>query len=162
MAKKKNVVINPTPTDTRAKFGFLAYDDMLSRIAEGALDQYDIVFSKDTKQTLPAIILAAVVNVVSNFVLVRYIGLWGVVVTSVLTYLVLLIYRVYDMRRYFKLQLYAHSIIPILLLILGAIMYYLTSNTICDAVFVFVVLLLTVYFMPSEIKSMILSKIKKT
>ena len=118
--------------------------------------------AKDTKQTLPAIILAAVVNVVSNFVLVRYIGLWGVVVTSVLTYLVLLIYRVYDMRRYFKLQLYAHSIIPILLLILGAIMYYLTSNTICDAVFVFVVLLLTVYFMPSEIKSMILSKIKKT
>ena len=51
MAKKK-ITVNaaPTPADTRAKFGFLAYDDMLSRIAEGTLDQYDIVFSKDTKQ----------------------------------------------------------------------------------------------------------------
>ena len=47
---KKNIIVNPTPVDTRAKFGFLAYDDMLSRIAEGTLDAYDIVFSKDTKQ----------------------------------------------------------------------------------------------------------------
>ena len=50
MAKKKITVNAPTPTDTRAKFGFLAYDDMLSRIAEGVIDQYDIVFSKDKKQ----------------------------------------------------------------------------------------------------------------
>ena len=47
---KKNTIITPTPADTRAKFGFLAYDDMIARIADGALDQYDIVFSKDTKQ----------------------------------------------------------------------------------------------------------------
>lgn len=49
---KKNIIVNPSPTpvDTRAKFGFLAYDDMLARIAEGQLDAYDIVFSKDTKQ----------------------------------------------------------------------------------------------------------------
>ena len=48
MAKK--TIITPTPADTRAKFGFLTYDDMLSRIAEGKLDAYDIVFSKDKKQ----------------------------------------------------------------------------------------------------------------
>ena len=50
MAKKKITVNAPTPTDTRAKFGFLAYDDMLAKIVEGTLDQYDIVFSKDKKQ----------------------------------------------------------------------------------------------------------------
>ena len=47
---KKNTIITPTPADTRAKFGFLNYDDMLSRIAEGKLDAYDIVFSKDKKE----------------------------------------------------------------------------------------------------------------
>ena len=50
MAKKKTTTITPTPVDTRAKFGFLNYEDMLLRIAEGKLDQYDIVFSKDQKQ----------------------------------------------------------------------------------------------------------------
>ena len=39
-----------TPANTRAKFGFLNYEDMIARIAEGKLDQYDIVFSKDQKQ----------------------------------------------------------------------------------------------------------------
>ena len=51
MAKKRTTTTTPTtPPDTRAKFGFLAYDDMLSRIAEGEIDAYDIVFSKDKKQ----------------------------------------------------------------------------------------------------------------
>ena len=47
MAKKKTTT---TPTDTRAKFGFLNYEDMLLKIAEGKLDAYDIIFSKDKKQ----------------------------------------------------------------------------------------------------------------
>lgn len=50
MAKKKMTTTTPTPVDTRAKFGFLTYEDMLSRIAEGKIDAYDIVFSKDKKE----------------------------------------------------------------------------------------------------------------
>ena len=47
---KKNIIVNPVPVDTRAKFGFLTYEDMLAKIVEGTLDAYDIIFSKDTKQ----------------------------------------------------------------------------------------------------------------
>ena len=47
MAVKKKTT---TPTETRAKFGFLNYEDMLAKITEGKLDAYDIVFSKDKKQ----------------------------------------------------------------------------------------------------------------
>lgn len=47
MAVKKKTT---TPTETRAKFGFLNYDDMLLKITEGKLDAYDIVFSKDKKE----------------------------------------------------------------------------------------------------------------
>ena len=48
MAKKRTII---TPAvDTRAKFGFLSYEDMLLRISEGKIDAYDIVFSKDKKQ----------------------------------------------------------------------------------------------------------------
>ena len=47
MATKKRT---NTPTDTRAKFGFLNYEDMLLKITEGKLDAYDIVFSKDKKE----------------------------------------------------------------------------------------------------------------
>lgn len=35
----------------RAKFGYLAYNDMLQKITDGVLDQHDIIFTKDTKET---------------------------------------------------------------------------------------------------------------
>lgn len=35
----------------RVKFGFLLYDDMLQKISDGTLDQFDIIFTKDTKET---------------------------------------------------------------------------------------------------------------
>jgi len=35
----------------RAKFGYLSYNDMLQKISDGTLDQHDIIFTKDTKET---------------------------------------------------------------------------------------------------------------
>ena len=35
---------------TRAKYGYLSYEDMLTRISDGILDEYDIVFTTDTKE----------------------------------------------------------------------------------------------------------------
>jgi len=36
-----------TATKTKVKFGYLFYDDMLTKIESGELNEYDIVFSKD-------------------------------------------------------------------------------------------------------------------
>lgn len=38
-------------SSNRAKFGYLTQSDMLLKIAEGQLDAYDIVFTKDSKET---------------------------------------------------------------------------------------------------------------
>lgn len=35
---------------TRAKYGYLSYNDMLTRIDEGVLDGYDVVYTTDTKE----------------------------------------------------------------------------------------------------------------
>lgn len=118
--------------------------------------------AKDTKRTLPAIILAAVINLVLNFTLIRYIGLWGVVTTSIVTYLVLLVYRIYDMRRYFKLRLYKRSMIPVVLLLVGFVLYCATTSMVIDIIMVAFVSLVFIFFMPEEIKAMLMSKIRRT
>ncbi len=115
--------------------------------------------AKDTKRTLPAVILAAVVNLVSNFILVRYIGLWGVVVTSILTYIVLLIYRIFDMRRYFKLKLYKNSVLPLIMLIVGYLFYYMVSEIICNIGFITIALVVFMMYAPNGVKDLLLSKI---
>ena len=116
--------------------------------------------AKDTKRTLPAVILASGVNLVSNYFLVRTIGLWGVVLTSMLTYLVLLIYRIYDMKRYFKLTFYRRSIYPIIMLLVGLVFYYVTESVMSDILMAVVVFWVYVYFAPREVKALVLSKVK--
>ena len=84
--------------------------------------------AKDTKRTLPAIILASAVNVVLNYVLVQWLGAYGAIATSIITYLVLFLYRLNDMKRYFKLSIYRSSLLAALIIVLGAIPYHLFSS----------------------------------
>lgn len=37
--------------DNKVKFGFLLYEDMLLKLSEGIINQYDVIFTKDTKET---------------------------------------------------------------------------------------------------------------
>lgn len=37
--------------ENKVKFGFLLYEDMFLKLSEGIINQYDIIFTKDTKET---------------------------------------------------------------------------------------------------------------
>ncbi|MBQ6647330.1 MAG: oligosaccharide flippase family protein [Muribaculaceae bacterium] len=80
--------------------------------------------AKDTPRTLPAIILAAIVNIVCNYLLVQQLGVYGAIATSIISYLVLFFYRLNDMKRYFKLSFYPRTSIAIAVILIGAIPYH--------------------------------------
>ena len=80
--------------------------------------------AKDTPRTLPAIILAAIVNIVCNYLLVQQLGVYGAIATSIISYLVLFFYRLNDMKRYFKLSFYPRTAIAIAVILIGAIPYH--------------------------------------
>lgn len=117
--------------------------------------------AKDTKRTLPAVICAAVVNICSNYILIKYIGLWGVVLTGILTYLVLLLCRIHDMKRYFKLSIYKRSLLPFVMLLIGFYWYYNVTYLWLDMIFVLSSLIIFISFIPNEIKNVLLSKLKR-
>ena len=80
--------------------------------------------AKDTVSTLPAIVVAAVVNIVCNFALVKCFGVYGAIATSIITYLVLFLWRLHDMKRYFKLSIYPSTTIALVVIVIGAIPFY--------------------------------------
>lgn len=84
--------------------------------------------AKDTTRTLPAIVLAAIVNLVCNYVLVSRLGVYGAIITSIITYLVLFLYRLHDMKRYFKLSFYRSTIIAALVIPLGLVPYHCLNS----------------------------------
>jgi len=117
--------------------------------------------AKDTKRTLPAIVLAAVVNVVLNLTLIRLIGIYGVILTQIVTYLVLVVYRWHDMKRYFVLKIDVRVVVPIVVILVSAVPFYLSSNSWYDIAFMLVALAIIAWSSDREMREMLLSKILK-
>ena len=81
--------------------------------------------AKDTKRSMPGVFLAAFVNVVLNIVLVQHYGPFGAIAASIITFVILLLYRIIDTRRYFKLSFHASTMVPVTIMLLGAGLFYI-------------------------------------
>ena len=115
--------------------------------------------AKDTKRTLPAIVLSAIVNVILNFALIKPLGVYGVITTQLVTYIVLVVYRWFDMKRYFKLKISKRVIVPISVVLLSSIPFYFSTNHLIDIAFMIVGLLLIAWSCGKEMRDMVISKI---
>ena len=118
--------------------------------------------AKDTKRTLPAIVLAAIVNLILNFLLIRPLGVYGVIVTLLVTYLVLVIYRWHDMKRYFVLKIDPRTAVPVALMLLSALPFYYSHNKWADIVFMIAALALIAWACGKELRELLLSKFTKS
>ncbi|MBQ9577841.1 MAG: polysaccharide biosynthesis C-terminal domain-containing protein, partial [Muribaculaceae bacterium] len=118
--------------------------------------------AKDTKRTLPAIVLAAIVNVVLNFALIKHMGVYGVIITQLVTYLVLVIYRWHDMKRYFVLKISRRVIVPVAVIVLSALPFYFSSGAWFDLLFMVIALGTIFWSCGKETRAMLMAKINKT
>ena len=88
------------------------------------------VAKSDTKAIANTSIVSAIVNLVIHFSLIKYIGIYAAVVSTLLSYLIFAIYRTFDVnKKYVKINvklLFFISKIPVLLFAL--IVYYLSNN----------------------------------
>ncbi len=117
--------------------------------------------AKDTKRTLPAIVLAAVVNVALNFALIKPLGVYGVIVTLLVTNLVLVIYRWHDMKRYFILSIYKKTAIPVAVMLLCAIPFYHSQPMIVDIAVAVLAIALLMLLCRDELRGLLPSKLAK-
>lgn len=88
--------------------------------------------SKETHRAFRAIVLALVINLTCNFFLVPRLGVWGVITTSMTTYVFLVVYRSIDTRRYFTLTVNPSTLVPVLLVPAGAFMFYCQHSFLLD------------------------------
>ena len=116
----------------------------------------------DTKRTLPAIVLAAIVNVTLNFLLINPLGVYGVITTQLISYLVLVIYRWYDMKRYFVLKIEPRSAIPVAAMLLCSIPFYYSHSMVVDILFPIAVIAVLAWLYRNDLLDLWQSKIVKT
>ena len=115
--------------------------------------------AKDTISTLPAIVIAAIVNIVCNLVLVKYLGVYGAIATSIITYLVLFLWRLHDMKRYFKLSLNTSTIISVVVISLGTILYHYHDTWWMLMIYMIVAVIIVTFSLPKETRNEICKKV---
>jgi len=118
--------------------------------------------AKDTKRAIPSIILTAVVNITLNFVLTPLLHIYGVILTAIISYLTLIIYRWIDTRRYFTLHFYKRTMIPLVLIGFGVIPFYLNHNHYIDALFIVASSIVLFYSSSPKMRDEIFWKKKKS
>ena len=136
----------------------------LSAVIFAAAAFFDMGYqcAKETKRTLPAIVLSAVINVVLNFLLIKPLGVYGVIVTQLVTYLVLFIYRWHDMRRYFVLKVGKLTAVPVAVMLVSALPFYHTQGFWLNMVYMILALACIIASCDKDVRDLILSKITKS
>lgn len=136
----------------------------LSAVIFAAAAFFDMGYqcAKDTKRTLPAIVLSAVINVVLNFLLIKPLGAYGAIVTQLVTYLVLFIYRWHDMRRYFVLKIGKLTAVPVAVMLVSALPFYHTQGIGLNLVYLVLALACIIASCDKDVRDLILSKFAKS
>lgn len=117
--------------------------------------------AKDTPRTLPAIFLAAIVNLACNFLLVKTIGVYGAIATSIITYLVLFVYRMHDMKRYFKLSFHSSAAISAAIIVLSALPYHYLNSWWALLLYMAAACAVVFFTMHPETRTELLEKLQK-
>lgn len=117
--------------------------------------------AKDTPRTLPAIVLAAIVNVILNFLLIKPLGVYGVILTQFITYIVLFTYRWHDMRHYFVLRSSRRSLVPVVVMLVSAIPFYYCDGVVINIAYMTLAIGAIIAACNKELRDLILSKFTK-
>lgn len=85
---------------------------------------------KKTEEIAKTTIIASILNIVINIILIRYIGLFAASISTFIGYLVTMIYRVIDTKKYLNIRYNLKQYVLILLIIIVSCLVYYIENII--------------------------------
>ncbi len=138
------------------------YPMFISVICFALASFYDLGYqcSKQTVRNLPGVITTTGLNLIMNYVFIRFMGIWGIVLSSILSYLFMLGFRIIDTWKFFPVKVSMEIIYPILFLIGGAIVFYRVDSIILQIIYITVIVILSYCIQPRTIRQELQMKIK--
>ena len=97
---------------------------------------------KETRKVARTTIMAALINITINMLLVKKIGLYAAAISTLISYIIVAVYRFIDVKKYINMRLnYKTFIISMLVFIISSLMYYINNQIINCINLIFVVLI---------------------
>ena len=123
---------------------------------------YDVGYQcvKKTVRELPGLVIALAISLAGNFFFVQWWGVYGILATLNLSYLVLIAIRIADTKKYIRLTLTWRSFLSMAVLVAGGLFYYILPGKVENFAFGVLMSAVLLACVPPEIIKMVLSKIK--
>lgn len=110
------------------------------------------VAKKITKEIAKTSILAAIINLTTNLLLVRFIGLYASSISTAVAYFSMFIYRYIDSKKYIKLYITKKLTISFVILVVTTIITYYLRNNIISIIMLLIVILYVLLINMNSIK----------
>ena len=115
---------------------------------------------KRTKEIANTTIMSAALNIIINIILIKFIGLYAAAISTLISYLIIGIYRYIDCKKYVNLKLdFKVIILFTIIFIISSILYIININYLCILNLFFVSIY--VIILNRDMINIILRKIKK-
>lgn len=99
------------------------------------------IAKKDTKAVARTSIMSAIINLVINLVLIKFIGLYAASISTLVAYMSMGIYRLYDVKKYIKIKLDKSFILKTLLMIPILFISYYINNLYLNIIIILITIL---------------------
>lgn len=116
---------------------------MLSSLFNVVVGLLSVIYiaKKDTKAVAKTSIMAASINLIVNLGLVKFIGLYAASISTLVAYLVMAIYRLYDVKKYIKIKLDKSFILKTIVMIPILFTAYYINNVYLNIIIVLITIL---------------------
>lgn len=127
---------------------------MLSTIFNGAVIVYSGIYiaKKLTKQVAATSIMAAVLNIAINLIFIKFIGLYAAAISTMLSYLIMAIYRHYDLKKYVNIKYENGLIIRSIIIFTIVIVIYYINNMYINIIGILITIIYVFLFNKDVIK----------
>lgn len=121
------------------------------------------VAKKMTKQIAKTSFISGIINLFVDIVLIKFIGIYAAVISTIIAFATMAIYRYYDVQKYVKIKINKNIIFSIIIIYIITILLYTINNDILN---IFSVILVIIYSliinkeMVKDLKKYIIYRIK--
>lgn len=101
---------------------------------------------KKSKEMAKSSALAALINIIINTIFIKKIGIWAAVLSTVISYMVVSIYRIFDVKKYINLKLNKITFFHLFLIFSTTIIVYIYDDKLLNILNLIIVLVFSLLY----------------
>lgn len=114
---------------------------------------------KKTREVMNTTIIGAVVNIIFNLLLINYLGIYAAAISTLLSFLSMVLYRYFDLKKHIKISFNKKLILSLIIAFILTLIVYYMGNIILKVIMLGLIIIYS-FILNKDLVLLILNKLK--